>query len=310
MRNSSLLNSSLLTTLRRTARSWWLLALVALPGIAIAALPAELFSHGLLFRVEAPGRPPSYIFGTLHSNDPRVTAIPAVVAEALAASRYLAPEVLVAQGELPEFFEAAQFDDARRLSDYFDADALARIRAALGAGAPAPDAFIRLKPWAVLLMLAQPQTQAGGFTLDEALVEAARRQRLHVIGLELPQEQVASLDAIPVASQVAIVQWLLAHRASLPAEHEAAVVAWLAQDLAGLAALTTAPGRADPAVARHFVQLEKHLVENRSVVMAHRLFLPLREGRVFVAVGALHLYGRKGLLELIRAQGYRIQRVY
>jgi uncharacterized protein YbaP (TraB family) len=44
--------------------------------------------------------------------------------------------------------------------------------------------------------------------------------------------------------------------------------------------------------------------------MAHRLYLPLREGRVFVAVGALHLYGRQGLLELIRAQGYRIERVY
>jgi uncharacterized protein YbaP (TraB family) len=291
-------------------RSWWLAAFIALPGIAIAALPAQLFSHGLLFRVEAPGKPSSYIFGTLHSNDPRVTAVPAVVAEALAASRYLAPEVLVAQGELPEFFEAAQFDDARRLSDYFDAETLARIRVALGVGAPAPDVFIRLKPWAVLLMLAQPQAQAGGSTLDEVLVETARRQRLHVIGLELPQEQVASLDAIPTASQVAIVRWLLAHREQLPAEHEAAIKAWLARDLAGLATLTQAPSRADPDVARHFAQLTRHLVENRSVLMAHRLYLPLREGRVFVAVGALHLYGRHGLLELIRAQGYRIERVY
>ena len=294
----------------RIARSWWPAALAALSGFAFAVLPALPFSYGLLFRVEAPGKPSSFIFGTLHSNDSRVTAVPAVVTEALAASRYLAPEILVAQSGAPEFFEAAQFDDKRRLGDYFDAETLARIRVALGDAAPAPDVFERLKPWAVLLMLAQPQAQSGGATLDEVLVETAQRQRLHVIGLEMPQEQVSSLDAIPAASQVAIVQWLLAHREQLPAEHEAVVVAWLARDLAGLATLTGAPGRADPVLARHFAQLTKHLVENRSALMAHRLYMPLREGRVFVAVGALHLYGRNGLLELIRAQGYRIERVY
>jgi uncharacterized protein YbaP (TraB family) len=292
------------------ARTWCLAALVVLSGFAFAVLPALPFSHGLLFRVEAPGKPSSFVFGTLHSNDSRVTAVPAIVTESLAASRYLAPEILVAQSGGPEFFEAAQFDDKRRLADFFDAETLARIWAALGDAAPAPDVFARLKPWAVLLLLAQPQGQAAGATLDEILVEAARRQRLHVIGLEMPQEQVASLDAIPVASQVAIVQWLLAHREQLPAEHEAVVLAWLARDLAGLATLTGAPGRADPVLARHFAQLTRHLVENRSALMAHRLYLPLREGRVFVAVGAMHLYGRQGLLELIRAQGYRIERVY
>ena len=44
--------------------------------------------------------------------------------------------------------------------------------------------------------------------------------------------------------------------------------------------------------------------------MYHRLFLPLRSGRVLVAIGAMHLHGRKGLLALLRGDGYRIARVW
>ena len=44
--------------------------------------------------------------------------------------------------------------------------------------------------------------------------------------------------------------------------------------------------------------------------MAHRLFLPLREGRVFVAIGVDHLYGEKGVLRLLQKPGYRITRVF
>ena len=46
------------------------------------------------------------------------------------------------------------------------------------------------------------------------------------------------------------------------------------------------------------------------VARAHRLSMPLREGRAFVAVGADHLYGRDGILELIEREGYRVERIY
>ena len=63
-------------------------------------------------------------------------------------------------------------------------------------------------------------------------------------------------------------------------------------------------------MAAHYAILFRSIVENRSVVMAHRLFMPLREGRAFVGVGAMHLYGGRGLLSLIAQQGYRVSRVY
>ena len=281
-----------------------------LVAMAASAAPVAPFAQGLLFRIDAPGRPPSWVYGTLHSSDARVVAIPSVVAAAMAGCRRLAPEMLLAPGDLPEFVAGAQLEDGHKLADYFDAPTRERIRRTLGTDAPPGATLEGLKPWAVLLLLARPGAGTRGTTLDEVLVDEARRLRLKVIGLELPDEQVAALDTIPIASQVALVRWTLDRHDQLAADHEKAVAAWLERDLAALAALARAPGVADPAMAPHFAQLIKHIVVNRSVLMAHRLFLPLREGRVFVAVGALHLYGSQGLLALIEAQGYRITRVY
>jgi uncharacterized protein YbaP (TraB family) len=65
-----------------------------------------------------------------------------------------------------------------------------------------------------------------------------------------------------------------------------------------------------PEVAEHYRILFRRVVENRSIVMAHRLFTPLREGGAFVAVGANHLYGESGMLALIEKRDYRVERVY
>jgi hypothetical protein len=44
--------------------------------------------------------------------------------------------------------------------------------------------------------------------------------------------------------------------------------------------------------------------------MAERMQSRLRSGGQFIAVGALHLPGRDGLLRLLSQQGYTLTRVY
>lgn len=294
---------------------WPVLAAVCVVGVIVVdAMPAstasaEPYARGILFRVNKPGIAASYVFGTVHSADPRVTTLAKPVLDAFSSARTLALENHLGDGDVAALFEAAQFDDGRRLTDFFDSSAVEAIRHALGAGAPSDAVFLRLKPWAVLLRLGEVPTD-GGETLDQRLLAEAKRRRLGIVGLELPDEQIAAFDAIPLATQVALVQFVLAHRGALVRDHDAVIAAWLARDLARLAALNAAVGRKYPAMAPHFAALTLHLVENRSAQMAHRLFLPLRAGRVFVAVGALHLYGPRGLPALLREQGYRVNVVY
>jgi uncharacterized protein YbaP (TraB family) len=269
-------------------------------------------ASGLLFRIDRRGVAPSYVFGTVHSDDPRVTALPAPVARAFAEARTFATESRLSDDEIAAFFEAAKFDDGRRLADYFDTATIEQIRAALGPLALPAAMFERLKPWATMLMLAEKPGQdgSGRKTLDSLLLADARRRKLGIVGLELAEEQVAALDAIALPAQVALVKFVLANRDGLNRAHEDVIAAWLDRDLALLEALNRAPGRDNPEIAAAFVELERNIVDNRSVQMAHRLFVPLRSGRVFVAVGALHLDGSRSLLALLREQGYRVQRVF
>jgi uncharacterized protein YbaP (TraB family) len=234
------------------------------------------------------------------------------VRDALAAARTFALEIRLGEGDIAEFFEAAQFDDGRRLGDFFDPPTVAAIRFALADVVPDDATLTRLKPWAILLKLAEQPAAASdtGETLDRALLEMAIRRKLGIIGLESPEEQIATFDAIPLPTLVALVTMVLADREALTRDHEGIVAAWLDRDLARLAAINAAPGKLHPEIAASLVELTRRVVDDRTILMAHRLFVPLRGGRVFVAVGALHLYGERGLLALLRAQGYKVRRVY
>jgi uncharacterized protein YbaP (TraB family) len=55
---------------------------------------------------------------------------------------------------------------------------------------------------------------------------------------------------------------------------------------------------------------DQRLLYDRNARMLERMQLQLKTGAAFIAVGALHLYGEKGLLNLLERDGYRLTRVY
>jgi uncharacterized protein YbaP (TraB family) len=287
------------------------LAPLALPVIAAglaAAVAAAPFERGRLFRLERAGVPPSFVYGTIHSDDPRALVLDAPVRASLSTARTVAFELVPTRHDQALFYEAAQYPDERRLTDHVAAAELDRIALALGPRSPPAEVLVRLRPWAVLLLLAQ-RDAGPARTLDVQIADQARRQEAEVVSLELPDEQAAALERLPLASQLALMRWAIADRARHEADQERALRAWLAGDLAGLHALALAAGKRDPTLAPHLEALIRHLVTDRNPLFAHRLHLPLRRGRVFVAVGALHLYGARGLLAILQREGYRVVRV-
>ncbi|HEV8259001.1 MAG TPA: TraB/GumN family protein [Casimicrobiaceae bacterium] len=285
-------------------------ALALVLALAAPCAESEPFAQGLLWRLDKPGVPASWVFGTLHSNDPRVKTLPVPVAHAFSRARTFAMEIYWSETEDKQFYEAMQFDDDRRLVSLVGDEVYSRLQQELGSVALPEEALARTKPWAALLRIATIRGKGDGPTLDRSLFVAARERRMMMLGLEWLDEQVAAFDAIPIETQIALLRHALDHRTELEAQIEPTILAWLDRDLAALASINRAAAGDDPDLRRHYAVLTQQLVSNRSVLMAYRLFLPLKRGRVFVAVGALHLYGTTGLLAQLRAQGYRLRRIY
>jgi uncharacterized protein YbaP (TraB family) len=208
------------------------------------------------------------------------------------------------------FFEAGQFEDGRRLEPLIGAASYAKVVAILREQQVPDDVIARLKPWAVLTNLNVTPEGYEKITLDQKLLLLAHDRNLRVLSLESAEEQISVFDGLPLDTQVELLRHTLDHRDELVAAIEPAIRAWLNRDLAGIHAAYYQAVERYPEVADHYRILHRRIVENRSIVMAHRLQLPLREGGAFVAVGAAHLYGEAGMLALIEKQGYRVERVY
>jgi uncharacterized protein YbaP (TraB family) len=287
------------------------LGLAAMLLLATAAPVAGKgpFDSGRLWRISKAGVADSFVLGTIHVADPRVAVIARPIASALAQSRILAVELVPEAGDA-RTFELEELEDGKRLEPLIGAEAFGRLRDKLGAQGMPAGAIERLKPWAAMLKIARSAPGIEQSSLDEQLFVAARVRRLQVLPLELLEEQIAAFDTIPLETQVAMLSHALEHRDALAANVEPTIAAWLAGDLAALARISDRSYAQFPGMAYHYGRLIQHIIRNRTALMHHRLFMPLRNGRVFVAIGALHLHGDLGLLALLEADGYRVTKVW
>lgn len=279
-------------------------------ALPLRAAGAARYDQGLLWRVHKAQVEPSHVFGTLHADDPRLAPLPASVQDAFRQSRSLVLEYLADPYGRERFLEAALYLDAHTLAQDIGEAHFERAVEAMRPIGLRRDFVSKLKPWGVLLNLRISRQPAGAVPPDAQLFALARKRRLPVSQIENVEEQVFTFDEMSMAAQVALLKHYLEHRDELDRLAEHTLQAYLARDLRGLWNAQQDYARRHPEIAPHHAELMKRVVLDRSVVMAFRMQRELRRGRAFVAVGALHLYGERGVLALLEEDGYRAQRLY
>jgi uncharacterized protein len=260
------------------------------------------YGEGLLWRVDRTDVPPTYVFGTAHSKDPRITRLATPVAAAFETAKSLAIE-MVHTPEVDSALERAMKIPGGDVERLVGPERFGQIRAAGARYGLQPEALRQLKPWALYLLFSLPPVEIRDSkpALDCVLQESAEERGIPIYGLESVQEQLAMFDDLDPDRQVALLDAALAENWRIDCWWQTLKYVYLARELGVYTLLTEQVTALEGDVYR---------VDERNVRMVERMTDRLAEGGGFIAVGALHLPGERGILNLLARRGYRISRVY
>ena len=264
-------------------------------------------TRGLLWEISKAGIPSSYLFGTIHSEDPEVLQLAQPVEAAFDAAQHAVFEILLDRDSMVYSSTAMLMMDGRMLSELIGQSLFRQAARAIQSRGIPEIVLERMKPWAVAITLSMP-VPGTGQVLDMALYEAAQQAEKPVYGLETIREQLDVFDTMPEADQLALLQDALENFSEIDAMHEELLAAYKQRDLAKLMAISDAAMETgDQQLAADF---QRRLIVDRNRLMMERMQPYLGKGRAFVAIGALHLPGDQGLLSLLEQSGYTLRMLY
>lgn len=280
------------------------------------------FGHGTFFRLTGGARSPSYVFGTLHLADPRVTNFAPHVREALAGAKIVALETVDFGDGLHkalvkdrEALTAALLAPADRRADRLlapeDYALLEKLFERRGLR-PAEVGKFKAVVLALLLDLPpcairRPRTRPYA---DELIAIRAKAIGTRVVGLEKLSEQLSILDDLSRETERDLLLATLRQDAHAEDIVETTITRYRAGDIGGLLAWMRSP---EPFPGKDAAQTPPafldRLVTARNRRMRDRALPLLEQGGAFIAVGAVHLPGEDGLLRLLEDKGFKVELV-
>jgi hypothetical protein len=294
----------------------------------IAALAAEVPNPvGRLWEITAPGGQVSHLWGTYHTPDPQLLALPEALMAVIGAARVVALEFDPVPDSRDEVARAYDSDwmwahwglpapDRREIP----AEVMFWIEErliAIGWGAEYIDQMS--DAGLVTLLLGDPCADFLGEVLpgqDQYIGQLAYLAGAEVTGLEQPEDFGLHLTDPTRAAQAraTLIYYasFLGPETALPGGRETSYALYLQGRLAELdlwsndwlASVLGAPRARDVvAVMDSYILVER----NGFFTLAARPLLD--EGGALLAVGAAHLPGEMGMVEMLRDAGYKVERV-
>lgn len=260
---------------------------------------AQAGEKGLLWQVEAPNGQISYLFGSMHTDDPRVNDYPEVLTQALEKADSFYMEAFPPND--PTIFLMPDKTNAQLLHE----DELEQVRLLTERHSMRFDIAMRMKPWLLAIVFDLPKPQSD-FSQDAMLAAMARDKGKQVLALESADEHFSVLDMFTIEEQVTMLRAVLKHsQADKEKDFETLIKAYMSGD-------TEKIGLVDEKITRGMLSKELwdkmrvKILDERNVLMATRMAEAANQGSVFVAMGASHLGGKQGVVALLREKGFKL----
>lgn len=270
------------------------------------SLHTAIRNRSLLWRITGNDmKKPSYVFGTMHLICKDDYLWTPAMKKSLKAAREVCFEMDMDDPSLMVETAKGMIDlSGKTLQDYFseeDYEALERYFAdSLGMNI---SMFAQLKPAALATVLAQDGLTCNNrVSYETTIMEEAKKLDMEITGLEHPQEQIALLESLSTDTIIhEVLQMIKKGRQDNSKEYAHLVKAYRMQDIAMLYSLMAESGGSS-------IDLNLFLDE-RNMKWIERMEERMDQRPVFFAIGAGHLWGANGVINLLRQRGFKVQAV-
>lgn len=273
-------------------------------------------SGPLLWRIERAGRPTSYLFGTVHLTDERVTKLSPAVEQALGQSKTVALEVSDISEKatatvIAQSAPLVMFTDGRRLDGLLSGTEYDTVKRIISRSGMPSDLAALFKPWIVTMIMSvsdceRTSIQQGARVLDMKIAEIGKARGLQVVGLETIPEQLQALAAVPEPQQLDMLRASLKFADRTNDMMETLVQLYLDRKISAALPFQIAVAKQVGIGNEAFAGFQEKLLTERNIKMRATAEPLLEQGGVFIAIGALHLPGKQGLVALLREGGYTV----
>jgi uncharacterized protein YbaP (TraB family) len=286
----------------------WLLSLV-LPFLACKGI-AQNFQNGssnansLLWKISGKGlEKPTYLFGTIHAicSDDYFFTTP--MQSALKSSQQLIMEIDISNPAIQaQMTESMRLQDGKLLRDYFDNnDEFAQFAQVVKETVEVDvTLFDNFKPFVLMSALAMKSfTCSNTSSYEMILAEKAKERNVPIIGLENVLSQAAIFDNMKKEEIKALLMASFQDREEDKKQQEEMIQLYKKQNINGLYNLILQSKEMKGHEDKLLIQRNENWVTQ---------FAKLLVGKSsFIAVGAGHLAGEKGLIQLLRKAGYTVE---
>lgn len=290
--------------------------LAVVPLLASAAAPKPAVKQPpvpLLWKVSGAQGSELYLLGSFHLLKADDYPLSADVDRAFAGAQRLlfelSPEEMNSPQLATQMMQAALRRDGRQLKDDLDPATWQRLERWGAANNMPVDRLAGFKPWFVGLTISIAQMTQQGLDpksgLDRHLMDRAAQANKPASGLESAASQITMLDSMSIDEQRQLLREALEQVDKGDEQSRQLHAAWRRGDDVMLWRDMAAQ------MKREYPGLYQRINVDRNNAWLPSLQQWLQPGRgnTLVVVGALHLLGSDGVVEKLRAQGYKVERI-
>lgn len=284
------------------ALNCWVLGPLAIAD-ALPVTSGAASEGGVFWAINKDGQEAGYVLGTIHSEDPRVLEFSTGFLNKLNSTEVYAMEMVPDVPTMHKLTKYMNYQDGTTLESVIGSGRFSLLTNAMSSY-QIPESFIQhMKPWAAMMTISAPPPKTG-FFMDLSLSLRASGNNIKVIGLETLEQQLSFLQEMPMDMQMLLLDQAIAEVSSVELMQTELVDAYLENDLQNLQSITDEEFESVGHAAKTY--FFEHGIDKRNQRMVATLLPVLATQKVFVAVGALHLPGDQGLLQLLRSHGYQL----